>query len=138
MSDSGQNGGAPPRDGTGIASRDATQLGGIGVAGGAFSGLFGVGGGVVMVPLLVLWRGFNEKKATGTSLTAIVVIAIFGVVGNALFGSVDVVKGILIGIPAIAGVVFGTALQQRLSDRMLSGMFSVLMIVVVIIYLVNH
>ena len=134
MADVGKNGSAPARSGR----QDATQLTGIGLAGGGFSGLFGVGGGVVMVPLLVLWRGFGEKRATGTSLTAIVVIAIFGVIGNLLFGSVDVVKGILIGLPAIGGVVFGTALQQRLSERVLAGMFSVLMIVVVIVYLVNN
>jgi len=136
MADGGQANGAVRQSVRGDAG-DARQIAGIGLAGGAFSGLFGVGGGVVMVPLLVLWRGLNEKRATGTSLTAIVVIALFGVFGNSLFGSVDVQKGVLIGVPAIGGVVFGTALQQRLSNRALSGMFSALMIAVVIVYLVS-
>ena len=131
MAESGQKGAGAPRAG----KQDAAQLTTIGGAGGLFSGLFGVGGGTVMVPLLVLWRGFGEKRATGTSLAAIVVIAIFGVIGNQLFGSIDYGKGVLIGIPAVAGVVAGTALQQRLSDRMLSGLFSMLMIAVVIVYL---
>ncbi len=133
MAESGQSGDAAGRDGRG----DAAQLTGIGLAGGGFSGLFGVGGGVVMVPLLILLRGFGEKRATGTSLTAIVVIAIFGVIGNEISGSVDFAKGVLIGIPALGGVVAGTALQQRLSDRLLSGLFAVVMIAVVIVYAVN-
>ena len=116
---------------------DGAQLTGIGLAAGVFSGMFGVGGGTVMVPLLVLWRGFNEKRATGTSLFAIIIVATYAVVGHAIFGSVDVVKGILIGIPAIGGVVAGTALQQRLEDRVLSGMFAVLMIIIAVMYLVT-
>lgn len=119
------------------APGDGAQLTGIGLSAGVFSGLFGVGGGTVMVPLLVLWRGFNEKRATGTSLLAIIIVATYAVVGHAIFGSVDVVKGVLIGIPAIGGVVAGTALQQRLEDRVLSGMFAVLMIVIAAMYLVT-
>ncbi len=117
--------------------RDGAQLGAIGLSGGAFSGLFGVGGGTVMVPMLVLWRGFNEKRATGTSLLAIIIVATYAVIGHGIFGSVDVQKGIFIGIPAIAGVVFGTALQQRLSDRLLSGMFAGLMLAIAVMYLVT-
>jgi uncharacterized membrane protein YfcA len=118
--------------------RDAGQLTTIGFAAGVFSSLFGVGGGTVMVPLLVLWRGFNEKRATGTSLLAIVIIATYAVISYALFGHVDVQKGILIGIPAVGGVLFGTWIQQRIPDRVLSGMFSALMVVVVILYLAKQ
>lgn len=133
MSQPDQSSGRAAKAGRG----DGKQLTAIGLSGGAFSGLFGVGGGTVMVPLLVLWRGFDEKRATGTSLFAIIIVATYAVIGHGIFGSVDVQKGILIGIPAIAGVVFGTALQQRLSDRLLSGMFAVLMISVAIMYLVT-
>lgn len=113
---------------------DAKQLAGIGVAGGLFSGLFGVGGGTVMVPLLVLWRGVAEKRATGTSLLAIALVALFAVGGNFIFGSVDVVKGVLIGLPAIAGVIFGTTIQQRIPDRVLAGMFAVFVLVIAAVY----
>jgi uncharacterized membrane protein YfcA len=129
MADTGQS--------SGNGRKDASQLTGIGAAGGLFSGLFGVGGGTVMVPMLVFLRGFGEKRATGTSLMAIVVIAVFGVIANQIFGSVDYEKGVLIGVPALAGVVAGTTLQQRLSDRVLSGMFAGLMIAIVIVYLVS-
>jgi uncharacterized membrane protein YfcA len=131
---------AAPDQSTGSRSggrSDGAQLTTIGISAGAFSGLFGVGGGTVMVPLLVLWRGFNEKRATGTSLFAIIIVAIYAVIGHAIFGSVDVVKGVLIGLPAIGGVIAGTALQQRLEDRVLSGMFAVLMIVIAAMYLVT-
>jgi uncharacterized membrane protein YfcA len=100
----------------------------IATAAGAFSGLFGVGGGTVIVPLLVLWLGYSEHLATGTSLAAIVVIAVFGAVAHGTYGNVDVGKGILIGIPAVAGVIAGTALQQRMSGRAVSLMFAALLV----------
>ena len=100
----------------------------VGTAAGAFSGLFGVGGGVVIVPLLILWFGYTPHVATGTSLAAIAVIAVFAVVTHGLYGNVDVAKGALVGIPAVAGVLFGTSLQQRLSGRAVSLMFSALLV----------
>ena len=89
----------------------------IATAAGAFSGLLGVGGGSVIVPLLILWLGYSERDATGTSLAAIAVIAAWATAGQALYGNVDVPKGAVVGVPAVAGVVAGTALQQRLPER---------------------
>lgn len=109
----------------------------VGVAAGIFSGLFGVGGGTVIVPLLVLWFGFGEKVATGTSLLAIALIAALAAASHGVFGELDAVKGLLVGLPAIAGVIAGTAIQQRLSDRLLAGMFAVLLVVVAILYVVT-
>src|SRR2546423_1164000 len=79
----------------------------IGTAAGFFSGLFGVGGGTVLVPLLLLWLGYNEREATGTSLLAITGIAAVAAIAQAGYGRVDVGKGLLIGIPAVGGVVMG-------------------------------
>ena len=95
----------------------ALRLAAAGTAAGAFSGLFGVGGGVVMVPLLILWLGYGEREATGTSLAAMVVIAGVAAALQAGYGNVDAAKGVLIGIPAVGGVIAGTALQQRLPTR---------------------
>lgn len=117
---------------------DAVQLTAIGTTAGVFSSMFGVGGGTVLVPLLVLWRGFNEKRATGTSLLAIAIIATYAAISYAIFGSIDVQKGVLIGIPAVGGVIFGTWLQQRIPDRVLSGMFAGLMLVVIALYVVTQ
>jgi uncharacterized membrane protein YfcA len=109
----------------------------IATAAGAFSGLFGVGGGTVIVPLLVLWFGYSEHVATGTSLAAIVVIALFAAIAQGTYGNVDLGKGILIGVPAVAGVVAGTALQQRLSGRAVSLMFAALLVAVAIKLLIG-
>jgi uncharacterized membrane protein YfcA len=104
------------------------RLGAIATAAGAFSGLFGVGGGTIIVPLLVLWLGYEQKEATGTSLAAIIVIGVLAAVGHALYGNVDVWKGVLIAIPAVTGVVAGTTLQQRISERAVAAAFVVLLV----------
>lgn len=111
------------------ASARLPRLAAIAAAAGAFSGLFGVGGGTIVVPLLVLWIGYEEREATGTSLAAIVVIAAMAAGAHGLYGNVDVAKGILVGLPAVAGVVAGTALQQRVPVRAVSGLFAVLLLV---------
>ncbi len=99
----------------------------IGTAAGVFSGLFGVGGGLVMVPLLILWLGYDERTATGTSLAAIIVIAAIGATTQAFYGNLHVDDGLLVGIPAVAGVLLGTWLQQRVSMRVISGLFAVVL-----------
>ena len=92
----------------------------IGTGGGLFSGLFGVGGGVVIVPLLVLWLGYGEREATGTSLGAIAMVAGVAAAVQGLYGNVQVSEGLLIGIPAVGGVLVGTWLQQKVPVRALS------------------
>lgn len=112
-----------------VMSGTLPRLAGIATVSGAFSGLFGVGGGIVIVPLLVLWLGYEEHEATGTSLAAIVVISALGAAAQFLFGVVDVPKGLLVGVPAVLGVLAGTALQQRLSGRTVSGIFAGVLVV---------
>ena len=115
-----------------MSDRSLAKLAVIATAAGAFSGLFGVGGGTVIVPLLIFWFAFGEHEATGTSLAAIVVIAAFATIAQGAYGNVDVGKGLLVGIPAVGGVLVGTSLQQRLSGRMLSLLFAGLLVVVAI------
>jgi uncharacterized protein len=105
------------------------RLAAIGTAGGAFSGLFGIGGGTIIVPLLVLWMGYEQKEATGTSLAAIIVIGALAAGAQALYGNVDVGLGLAIGVPGVAGVVAGTALQQRISDRAVAGAVVALLVI---------
>jgi len=100
----------------------------IGTLAGLFSGLFGVGGGSVIVPLLVLWLGYDERSATATSLAAIVFIAAFGAAVQGLYGNVHVLDAVLIGLPAVGGVVIGTWLQQRLSARWISMLFAAVLV----------
>jgi uncharacterized protein len=116
--------------------RRTLQLAVIGTAAGIFSGLFGVGGGTVMVPLLVLWLAYGGREATGTSLAAIVIIASAAVAVQALYGNVHVREGVLVGVPAVGGVLAGTALQQRVPQRTLSLIFAALLVVTAISLLV--
>jgi uncharacterized membrane protein YfcA len=100
----------------------------IATAAGTFSGLLGVGGGTVIVPLLILWLGYGEREASGTSLGAIAIIAAFAAIGQAIYGNVDVPDAALVGVPALVGVVAGTALQQRLPERAVALLFAALLI----------
>ena len=102
----------------------------IGTAAGFFSGLFGVGGGVVMVPLLLLLLGMNERQATSTSLGAIVIIATAATLTQGAYGQVHVAEGVLVGLPAIGGALIGTAIQQRIPARRVSLLFAVLLLAV--------
>lgn len=112
------------------------RLAAIGTGAGLFSGLFGVGGGTVIVPLLVLWLGYGEREATGTSLGAIVLVAAAAMLTQGAYGNVHVGDGMLVGLPAIGGVLAGTALQQRVRQRTVSLLFAGLLVVTAIVLLV--
>ncbi len=104
------------------------RLAAIATAAGAFSGLFGIGGGTIIVPLLVLWLGYEHREATGTSLAAIAVVGALAAAVHAVYGNVDLFKGLLVAAPAVAGVLGGTALQQRISERAVACAFVVLLL----------
>jgi uncharacterized protein len=99
----------------------------IGLVAGLFSALFGVGGGIVIVPLLLLVARFSERPAMATSLAAIGLIALVGTVTYALHGQVSVAHAALLGVPAAFGAVGGAALQQRLDNRALALAFAALL-----------
>jgi uncharacterized membrane protein YfcA len=100
----------------------------IGVLAGFFSALFGVGGGVVMVPLLLLSGSYSERPAMATSLAAIGIIAAVGTVSYAFHGELKPGAAALIGLPAAVGAIAGTALQQRLRNRTLSVGFAAVLL----------
>lgn len=96
----------------------------IGLVAGFFSALFGVGGGIVIVPLLLLLCSWQAQAATATSLAAIGITAVSGVIAYAVHGDVDVAYAALVGLPAAASVGFATALQQRLRTRTIELLFA--------------
>jgi uncharacterized membrane protein YfcA len=106
------------------------KLVGIGLVSGFFGALFGVGGGIVIVPLLVLFLAFDQRRASATSLAAILVSSTAGAVTYAFHGEVKPGAAAAIGIPAVLGVLAGTALQQRVHLHYLSYGFAVLLAVV--------
>ena len=99
----------------------------IGLAAGVFSAFFGVGGGIIAVPLLILFAGISERAATATSLAAIGITATAGVLVFSLRGEVDVGYAALVGLPGAVGAVAGTSLQQRVRTSTLIYGFAVLL-----------
>jgi uncharacterized membrane protein YfcA len=99
----------------------------IGLAAGLFSALFGVGGGIVIVPLLLLLAHFETRPATATSLAAIGLISVVGVISYAARGEVKPGAAAVIGIPAAIGAIGGTWLQQRVRTRPLTLAFAALL-----------
>jgi uncharacterized membrane protein YfcA len=108
------------------------KLAGIGTLAGLFSGIFGVGGGSVMVPLLILWVGYGDREATGTSLLGMIPIAAAGAIAQALYGNVHFGDALLVGLPALLGVTLGTRLQQRVPARGVSLLFAAMLVAVAV------
>ena len=99
----------------------------IGLAAGVFSAFFGVGGGILAVPLLILFAHIPERAATATSLLAIAITASAGVVVFAVRDEVDVRYAAIVGLPAAVGALAGTSLQQRIRTSTLTYGFAVLL-----------
>ena len=119
------------------ARPNALLLAVIGLAAGLLSGLFGVGGGIVMVPAMVLLAGMTQQLAAASSLASIVPIA---AVGAVIFGRADSVDlpaaGILV-IGSLIGVQVGARLMPRIGDDRLRIGFAVLMIAIALTMLVT-
>jgi uncharacterized membrane protein YfcA len=105
------------------------RLAGIGLAGGVLSGLFGIGGGVVIVPLLVVFLGYGQREAQTASLAAIVPISLVGVATYAVHGEVRWEIGTALAIGALGGSVIGVRLLAGLDERVLRLAFGVLLVV---------
>jgi uncharacterized membrane protein YfcA len=102
----------------------------IGLVAGFFSTLFGVGGGIVIVPLLMLLAKWELRSATATSLAAIGITATAGALTYGAHGKVEPLYAVLVGLPAAVGAIGGATLQQRVPVRTLSFVFAGLLVVV--------
>ena len=109
-------------------SRRTLALVGIGLVAGFLSGVLGVGGGIVIVPLLVALVAYPPKSAMATSLAAILFTAVAAAASHAQAGNVAWRDAALIGIPATAGAVLGAWLHQRVTTRAVTLAFSVLLV----------
>ena len=99
------------------------QLVAIGVVGGLLSGLLGVGGGVIMVPLLVLWAGFGQRDAHALSLGAIIPISVAGILTFGIAGRIHWLDAVALAVGAVAGARIGAALLARADERVLKVVF---------------
>lgn len=102
----------------------------VGVIAGLLSGMFGVGGGIILVPALVMVVGMGVRPAAGTSLATVVPIAVSGLAGYAAAGEVDVGLAAWLALGATGGTLIGTRLLRRLPERVLLGSFAVLLTVI--------
>jgi uncharacterized protein len=109
----------------------------IGIAGGTLSGLLGVGGGIVMVPLLVLWAGYAQRDAHAMSLGAIIPISLASVVTYGVAGQVRPLDALLLALGSIVGARFGAGALTRIDERPLKLVFGLFLGAVAILMLVR-
>jgi hypothetical protein len=102
----------------------------IGVAGGVLSGLLGVGGGVIMVPLLVLWAGYGQRDAHAMSLGAIIPISIAGILTYGIAGRVNWLDAAALAAGAVTGASIGAGMLARIDERTLKIIFGCFLVAV--------
>ena len=110
----------------------------IGLVAGFASGYVGVGGGFLMVPLFISLLGIAMKKASGTSLIAVVILAIPGVITQTLHGNVDFVAGIAMAIGSIPGALIGASLIRYIPERKMRFLFGFFLLFAAIILVINE
>ena len=104
----------------------------IGIAGGILSGLFGIGGGTIIVPALALWLGMQQKLSAGTSVAAILPTAVVGATSYALQGNVDWSAAALLAVGIVLGAQLGSHLLHRLPVGAIQWSFMVFLAVVIV------
>jgi uncharacterized protein len=100
----------------------------IGLGGGLLSGLLGVGGGIVMVPLLVLWAAYSQRDAHAISLGAIIPISIAGIATYGVAGEVRYWQALGLAVGSIAGARIGAGLLARIDERLLKIVFGTFLV----------
>lgn len=113
------------------------RLGVIGICGGLLSGLLGVGGGVIMVPLLVLWARYAQREAHAASLGAIIPISAAGVIAFGAAGEVRVTEAVALALGAMAGAQIGARALARADERTLKLAFGGFLVLVAIVMAVG-
>jgi uncharacterized membrane protein YfcA len=105
----------------------------IGLGGGVLSGLLGVGGGIVMVPLLVLWAGYAQRQAHALSLGAIIPISIAGIATYGIAGEVAWWDALALAAGSIVGAPIGAGLLARIDERLLKLVFGAFLVAVAVL-----
>ena len=119
------------------AAPNLLLLAGIGLGAGVLSGLFGVGGGIIMVPAMVLLAGMTQQRASASSLAAIVPIAAVGAVIFGRADSVDLPAAAVLIVGSLVGVQVGARLMARIGDDRLRIGFAIVMIAIALTMLVS-
>ena len=110
----------------------------IGLGAGLASGYVGVGGGFIMVPLMLSLVGISMKQASGTSLIAVMLLAIPGTIEQGLLGNIDYLAGIAVAVGSIPGAVIGARLVRLVPERTLRFIFGGFLIVAAVVLVLNE
>jgi uncharacterized membrane protein YfcA len=105
----------------------------IGVLGGLLSGLLGVGGGIVMVPLLVFWAHYGQRAAHAASLGAIIPISIAGIATYGVAGEIRYGTAIALAAGSILGARIGAGFLARIDERLLKIVFGTFLVGVAVL-----
>ena len=110
----------------------------IGLGASLASGYVGVGGGFIMVPLMLSLVGISMKQASGTSLIAVMLLAIPGTIEQGLLGNIDYMAGIAVAVGSIPGAVVGARLVRLVPERTLRFIFGGFLIVAAVVLVLNE
>lgn len=121
-----------------LSRKQLLQGAAIGLIAGLASGYVGVGGGFIMVPLMLSIIGIPMRKASGTSLIAVMILAIPGVIEQGIIGNINYLAGIAIVIGTIPGAVIGAKLVTKVPERTLRLLFGCFLIVAAVMLVLNE
>ena len=121
-----------------LSRKQLLQGAAIGLVAGLASGYVGVGGGFIMVPLMLSVIGIPMRKASGTSLIAVMILAIPGVIEQAILGNINYLAGIAVVIGTIPGAVVGAHLVTKVPERTLRFAFGCFLIVAAVMLALNE
>lgn len=129
---------APTADDSSLSRKQLLQGAAIGLVAGLASGYVGVGGGFIMVPLMLSIIGIPMRKASGTSLIAVMILAVPGVIEQGIIGNINYLAGIAIVIGTIPGAVIGAKLVTKVPERTLRLLFGCFLIVAAVMLVLNE
>ena len=129
---------APTADDSSLSRKQLLQGAAIGLVAGLASGYVGVGGGFIMVPLMLSIIGIPMRKASGTSLIAVMILASPGVIEQGIIGNINYLAGIAIVIGTIPGAVIGARLVTKVPERTLRLLFGCFLIVAAVMLVLNE
>lgn len=138
LTSSGGQAAAAPSDDAPLSRKQLLQGVAIGLVAGLASGYVGVGGGFIMVPLMLSIIGIPMRKASGTSLIAVMILAIPGVIEQGIIGNINYLAGIAIVIGTIPGAVIGAKLVTKVPERTLRLLFGCFLIVAAVMLVLNE
>ncbi len=138
LASSGEPAASATSDDSPLSRKQLLQGAAIGLVAGLASGYVGVGGGFIMVPLMLSIIGIPMRKASGTSLIAVMILAIPGVIEQAVIGNINYLAGIAVVVGSIPGAVLGARLVTKVPERALRILFGCFLIVAAVMLALNE